>query len=244
MLAGAIAAHQDPLDRDRDQRRDHAAADDHQGRTATIDQARPQYRSTPGPGTRRPRASIETRRGQQDPDQLHGRRAPRSAASADSVVRAGSGLSGTRGNSSAGEPNHDVPLVLARGAVVRTPTRLSSPIRVDGPRIAPLPRKLRSPTSIGDTNSQPPRALAPGEDDVVGGEAALAEARQAVESDHGRDLGALADRDAGKPQPRARVEARVDGKRSRGRWPMQRLAEPQRPADSPVVPVPTGPHQR
>src|SRR3981189_3455350 len=47
-----------------------------------------------------------------------------------SVVRRGSGRSGTRGSSRAGWPNQDVPLGLDSGGEERTPTRLSLPIEV------------------------------------------------------------------------------------------------------------------
>ena len=73
-------------------------------------------------------------------------------------MREGSGRSGTRGSSRAGKPSQEVPLALEVGGDDSTPTRHSSPSTVPGRRMAPLPRKVRLPTSIGVTRNHPSRA--------------------------------------------------------------------------------------
>jgi hypothetical protein len=67
-----------------------------------------------------------------------------------------------------------------------------------------------------------------------------AEPSQAAESDHSGDLRPFANWDAGQPQPWPCVEARVDRKEGFAGLVHERYAEPQRPADGPVISVPAG----
>ena len=137
-----------------------------------------------------------------------------------SVVRGGVGLVGHSWQLERGraEPRRAV------GARARGGSEDADEAVVADPRRRPEDRPVAQEAPVADLDrrhQQPPAAgFGAGEDDVVGGEAALAEARQAVESDDGRDLGPLADRDAGKPQPWACVEARVDRERVPRAWPM------------------------
>src|SRR5579875_149345 len=82
---------------------------------------------------------------------------PRASTTAPggSVVRFGSAGSTTRGSSNDGAPNHEVPASHRSGGTESTPTKVPSPNRVDGRKIALLPTKLRLATSLGRTSSQP-----------------------------------------------------------------------------------------